>query len=108
VRERFCTSSKIYGTIETWRNRPIEGERSWVGEVRNVSLLVARTAKDIERFLGSAKALKSKAGWTCTVSADHLGRKRRRLMKLFPDLDYDVRVMMGDYRAGWASATYSF
>jgi putative transposase len=46
-------SKKIYGTIEAWRNRPIEGEhpyvyldgivlkRSWAGEVRNVSLLVA-------------------------------------------------------------------
>src|SRR6266508_906893 len=44
-------NKKIYGTIETWRNRPIEGEhpyvyldeleRRWAGEVRNVSLLVA-------------------------------------------------------------------
>src|SRR5438128_2253590 len=46
-------NKKIYGTIEAWRNWPIEGEhpyvyldgivlkRSWAGEVRNVSLLVA-------------------------------------------------------------------
>jgi putative transposase len=46
-------NKKIYGTIEAWRNRAIEGEhpyvyldgivlkRSWAGEVRNVSLLVA-------------------------------------------------------------------
>ena len=46
-------NKKIYGTIEAWRNRPIVGEhpyvyldgivlkRSWAGEVRNVSLLVA-------------------------------------------------------------------
>ena len=46
-------TKKIYGTIEAWRSRPIEGEhpyvyldgivlkRSWAGEVRNVSLLVA-------------------------------------------------------------------
>ncbi len=46
-------NKKIYAQIETWRNRPIEGahpylyldgivlKRSWVGEVRNVSLLVA-------------------------------------------------------------------
>jgi len=45
--------NKIYAKIEAWRNRPIEGEhpylyldgivmkRSWAGEVRNVSLLVA-------------------------------------------------------------------
>jgi putative transposase len=46
-------NKKIYVQIEAWRNRPIEGEhpyvyldgvvlkRSWAGEVRNVSLLVA-------------------------------------------------------------------
>ena len=46
-------NKKFYGTIEAWRNRPIEGEhpydyldsivlkRSWAGEVRNVSPLVA-------------------------------------------------------------------
>jgi transposase-like protein len=46
-------NQKIYATIEAWRNRPIEGEhayvyldgiwlkRSWGGEVRNVSVLVA-------------------------------------------------------------------
>jgi len=46
-------NKKIYGAIEAWRNRPIEGEhpyvfldgivlkRTWTGEVRNVSLLVA-------------------------------------------------------------------
>jgi transposase-like protein len=46
-------NKKIYGTIEAWRNCPIEGghpyvyldgivlKRSWAGEMRNVSLLVA-------------------------------------------------------------------
>jgi putative transposase len=46
-------NKKIYAKIEAWRNRPIEGEhpyvlldgsvmkRTWAGEVRNVSLLVA-------------------------------------------------------------------
>lgn len=46
-------NKKIYASIEAWRMRPIEGEhpylyldgivlkRSWAGEVRNVSLLVA-------------------------------------------------------------------
>ncbi len=51
----YCLGAqqRIYGTIETWRNRPIQSEhpyvyldgivlkRSWAGEVRNVSLLVA-------------------------------------------------------------------
>ena len=51
-------NKKIYGTIEDGRNRPIEGEhpyvyldgivlkRSWAGEVRNVSLLVAIVVND--------------------------------------------------------------
>ena len=46
-------NKKIYGRIETWRNRPISGEhvyvyldgiylkRSWGGEVRNIAILVA-------------------------------------------------------------------
>src|SRR5579863_4657888 len=46
-------NQKIYAKIEAWRNRRIEGEhpylyldgivmkRSWAGEVRNISLLVA-------------------------------------------------------------------
>jgi Transposase, Mutator family len=46
-------NKQIYAKIEAWRNRPIEGEhpyvfldgivmtRTWAGEVRNVSLLVA-------------------------------------------------------------------
>jgi transposase-like protein len=46
-------NQKIYGHIESWRNRPIEGEhpyvfldglwlkRSWGGEVRNLAVLVA-------------------------------------------------------------------
>jgi transposase-like protein len=46
-------NQKVYGKIEEWRNRPIEGEhpyvfvdgiylkRSWGGEVRNVAILVA-------------------------------------------------------------------
>ena len=46
-------NKKVYKHIETWRNRPIEGEypyvyldgivlkRSWAGEIKNVSVLVA-------------------------------------------------------------------
>src|ERR1700740_2812640 len=54
-------NKKIYAKIEAWRNRRIEGEhpylyldgivmkRSWAGEVRNVSLLVA-SAVNLEGF----------------------------------------------------------
>ena len=56
-------NKKIYAQIETWRHQPIEGEhpylyrdgfvlkRTWVGEVRNVSLLVAISVQDGEPLL---------------------------------------------------------
>src|ERR1043165_7878943 len=70
---------KIYGTIEAWPNRPIEGEhpyvyldgivlkRSWAGEVRNVSLLVAIGVNDngYREILGICEGAKEdKAGWS--------------------------------------------
>lgn len=71
-------NKKVYKHIEAWRNRPIEGEypyvyldgivlkRSWAGEVKNVSVLVA-VGVDTEgyrRILGVAEGHKEdKAGW---------------------------------------------
>jgi transposase-like protein len=72
-------NKKIYGTIETWRNRPIEDEhpyvyldgivlkRSWAGEVRNVSLLVAIgvNGQGYREILGICEGAKEdKAGWS--------------------------------------------
>jgi putative transposase len=72
-------NKKIYATIETWRNRPIEGEhpyvyldgivmkRSWAGEVRNVSLLVAIAvnSEGYREILGIVEGAKEdKAGWS--------------------------------------------
>lgn len=72
-------NKKIYGKIAEWRNRPIEGEypylyldgivmkRSWAGEVRNVSLLVASAVnKDGYReILGICEGAKEdKSGWS--------------------------------------------
>ena len=72
-------NKKIYGTIEAWRNRPIEGEhpyayldgivlkRSWAGEVRNVSLLVAIAVngEGYREILGICEGAKEdKAGWS--------------------------------------------
>ena len=69
----------IYAQIETWRNRPIEGEhpylyldgivlkRSWAGEVRNVSLLVAVAvnADGYREILGIVEGAKEdKKGWS--------------------------------------------
>ena len=62
-------NKKIYGTIEAWRNRPIEGDhpyvyldgivlkRSWAGEVRNVSLLVA-IAREWRGLSGDSRYLR--------------------------------------------------
>jgi hypothetical protein len=55
-------NKKIYGAIEAWRNRPIEGEhpyvfldgvvlkRTWAGEVRNVSLPTPRRHTTTQRL----------------------------------------------------------
>jgi len=70
---------KIYGQIEAWRSQPIAGEhpylyldgivlkRSWAGEVRNVSLLVAISvnAEGYREILGIVEGAKEdKAGWS--------------------------------------------
>jgi transposase-like protein len=72
-------NKKIYGTIEAWRNRPIEGEhpyvyldgivlkRSWAGEVRNVSLLIAIGVNEsgYREILGICeRAKEDKTGWS--------------------------------------------
>jgi transposase-like protein len=72
-------NKKIYVQIETWRNQPITGEhpylyldgivlmRSWAGEVRNVSLLVAISVKaeGYREILGIVEGAKEdKAGWS--------------------------------------------
>ena len=72
-------NKKIYEQIEAWRNKPIEGEhpyvyldgivlkRSWAGEVRNVSLLVAIgvNQEGFREILGIVEGAKEdKAGWS--------------------------------------------
>src|SRR5215831_15585636 len=72
-------NKKIYGTIEAWRNRPIESEhpyvylnglvlkRSWAGEVGNVSLLVAIGVNEsgYREILGICEGAKEdKSGWS--------------------------------------------
>ena len=76
-------NKKIYQQIEAWRNRPIEGEhpyvyldgvvlkRSWAGEVRNVSLLVAIgvSAQGYREILGICEGAKEdKAGWSAFLA----------------------------------------
>ena len=76
-------NKKIYGQIETWRNQPIEGEqpyvyldgivlkRTWAGEERNVSLLVAISvnAEGYRQILGIVEGAKEdKAGWSAFLA----------------------------------------
>lgn len=65
-------NQKIYGSIEGWRNRPIEGEyayvfldgvwlkRSWGGEVKNVAVLIAIgvNSDGYREVLGVAEGMK--------------------------------------------------
>jgi transposase-like protein len=72
-------NQKMYQRIDTWRNRPIEGEypyvyldgislkRTWGGEVRNVSVLVAIGVgtDGYREILGIVEGAKEdKAGWS--------------------------------------------
>jgi transposase-like protein len=71
-------NKKVYAQIETWRNQPLTGEypyvyldgivlkRSWAGEVKNVSILVAiAVGRDgFREVLGSCEGAKEdKEGW---------------------------------------------
>jgi transposase-like protein len=89
-------NKKIYKQIETWRNKPIETEhpyvyldgialkRSWGGEVRNVSVLVAIgvAADGYREVLGVMEGAKEdKAGWSAFLR--HLKERGLHGVKLF-------------------------
>ena len=72
-------NKKIYAKIDEWRNRPIAGthpylyldgivmKRTWAGEVRNVTLLVASAvnSEGYREILGICEGAKEdKAGWS--------------------------------------------
>ena len=76
-------NQRIYGQIEAWRNRPIEGrhpyvyldgvvlKRTWAGEVRNVSVLIAIGVNEegFREILGICEGAKEdKAGWSAFLS----------------------------------------
>jgi putative transposase len=104
-------NKKIYGAIEGWRNRPIEGEhpyvyldgivlkRSWAGEVRNVSLLVAIAVNHdgYREILGICEGAKEdKAGWSAFLK--HL--KERGLK--------GVRLIISDACLGLSESAAEF
>jgi putative transposase len=104
-------NKKIYGTIEAWRNRPIEGEhpyvyldgivlkRSWAGEVRNVSLLVAIGVNEggYREILGICEGAKEdKSGWS-----EFLKHLKERGLK-------GVRLIISDACIGLAESAAEF
>jgi transposase-like protein len=104
-------NKKIYGTIEAWRNRPIEGEhpyvyldgivlkRSWASEVRNVSLLVAIGVNErgYREILGICEGAKEdKTGWSAFLK--HL--KERGLK--------GIRLITSDACIGLAESAAEF
>lgn len=89
-------NQKIYGKIEEWRNRPIEGEhpyvyldgiclkRSWGGEVRNVSVLVAIgvNREGFREVLGICEGAKEdREGWSHFLR--HLKQRGLKGVRLF-------------------------
>src|SRR3974377_1751695 len=89
-------NQKIYAKIETWCNRPIEGnhpyvfldglwlKRSWGGEVRNVSLLVAIGVNEegFREVLAVTEGSKEdKASWTAFLR--HLKERGLKGVRLF-------------------------
>ena len=108
-------NKKIYGTIEAWRNRPIDGEhpyvyldgivlkRCWAGEVRNVSVLVAIgvNGEGYREILGICEGAKEdKAGWSAFLK--HLkGRGLNGVRLIILD------ACMGSGKAAMRSRRYS-
>jgi len=89
-------NQKVAGQIETWRNQPLEGEhayvfldgiwlkRSWGGEVRNVSVLVAIGVNQdgYREVLGVAEGTKEdKASWQNFLR--HLAARGLKGVRLF-------------------------
>jgi transposase-like protein len=117
-------NKKVYQHIEAWRNRPIEGEhpyvyldgivlkRSWAGEVRNVSVLVAIGVDQdgYRRILGVQEGHKEdKAGWSAFLS--HLkGRGLKGVRLIISDACMGLVESAAEYypEADWQRCTVHF
>src|SRR6201994_2163917 len=117
-------NKKIYAKIEAWRNRRIEGEhpylyldgivmkRTWAGEMRNVSLLVASAvnSEGFREILGICEGAKEdKSGWSAFLR--HLvdrGLKGVRL--IISDACRGLMESVGDYlpEARWQRCMVHF
>jgi putative transposase len=110
-------NKKIYKQIETWRNRPIAGahpyvyldgivlKRSWAGEIRNVSLLVAVSVngEGYREILGIMEGHKEdKAGWSGFLR--HLKERGLKGVRLIiSDACMGLKESVGDFypEADW-------
>src|SRR6202162_3138979 len=117
-------NKKIYVKIEAWRNRRIEGEhpylyldgivmkRSWAGEVRNVSLLVAIGVNEegFREVLAVAEGAKEdKASWTAFLR--HLKERGLQGIRLFvSDKCLGLVESLGEFypEAMWQRCTVHF
>ena len=117
-------NKKVYAHIEEWRNRPIEGEfpyvyldgivlkRSWAGEIKNVSVLVAVGVdkEGYRRILGVAEGQKEdKAGWGGFLS--YLKKRGLKGVKLIiSDACIGLVETVADYypKADWQRCTVHF
>jgi len=117
-------NKKVYKHIETWRNRPIEGEhpyvyldgivlkRSWAGEIKNVSVLVA-IGVDQDGFrcvLGVQEGHKEdKSGWSGFLA--HLKQRGLKGVRLIvSDACIGLVESLTDYypEADWQRCTVHF
>ena len=117
-------NKKVYKHIEAWRNRPIEGEhpyvyldgivlkRSWAGEVRNVSVLVAIGVdqEGFRRILGVQEGHKEdKAGWSAFL--EHLkGRGLKGIRLIISDACMGLVEAAAEYypEADWQRCSVHF
>ena len=117
-------NQKIFKTIEAWRNRPIAGEhpyvyldgivmkRSWAGEVRNISLLVAIAVngEGFREILGIVEGAKEdKAGWSAFLK--HLKERGLKGVELFiSDACLGLVESLGEFypEALWQRCTVHF
>jgi transposase-like protein len=117
-------NKKIYARIEKWRNRPITDafpylyldgivlKRTWAGEVRNVSVLVAIgvAADGYRQVLGVAEGAKEdKAGWSGFLR--HLKKRGLTGVKLIiSDACLGLMESVGDFypEAKWQRCIVHF
>lgn len=117
-------NKKIYVTIEKWRNRPIEGlhpyvyldgialKRSWGGEVRTVSVLVAVgvNTEGYREILGVCEGAKEdKSGWSGFLR--HLKERGLKGVKMFiTDKALGLVESLGEFYpdARWQRCTVHF